>query len=255
MVNRKTQADAVVEVMEINGGYAKLEYLYSEVVKIPGVDWKTSTIDASIRRIVQQNHRIIKIKPGLYALKECIEILPKDILLLTENNKNESTNQEYGILNHSYYQGMVAEIGIISKFDTHIPPKDRRKIFIDKELDEVCSLKKIPTFTYQDVVNTSKNIDVIFFNSRNYPQQVFEIEHTTDFDNSLLKFVKLRDFNIKMNVVAIKEKQKLFIKKIENPAFDAIRKRVNFIDYDNLGKIYESFVFMKKTESLSFIQK
>jgi hypothetical protein len=37
MKKTKTQADAVVEVMEENGGYATFGHLYQHVLSVPGV--------------------------------------------------------------------------------------------------------------------------------------------------------------------------------------------------------------------------
>lgn len=253
MKKTKTQADAVVEALTSNGGYAKLNYLYRNVPKIPGVEWKTLTPNASIRRIVQEDKRILKIKPGLYALKEYIKNLPIDIFMLIENNRISNDNSEATIYSHNYYQGLIAEIGMINKFNTYIPPQDRGKKYIDKKLDDFSLMKDLPRFTYEELVNSVKNIDVIWFNTRNFPQKVYEVEHTTDFDNSLLKFLKLRDFNVKMNIVADRRRKGQFEKRIKHSAFDEIRNRVLFIDYDKLGKIYEACVALNENDVYSFI--
>ena len=49
------QHEAVIEVMRANGGYATLGLLYKEALRIPGVEWKTKTPFASMRRIVQKS--------------------------------------------------------------------------------------------------------------------------------------------------------------------------------------------------------
>jgi hypothetical protein len=54
------QYEAVIKVMEENGGFATLSYLYEKALKVPGVVWKTKTPFASIRRIVQDG-KLIKI--------------------------------------------------------------------------------------------------------------------------------------------------------------------------------------------------
>ncbi len=51
------QNEQVIKVMEDNGGYATLGYLYRHVnVK----DWKTKTPFASIRRIVQDSRYFLR---------------------------------------------------------------------------------------------------------------------------------------------------------------------------------------------------
>ena len=52
---RMKQHEAVIKVMEQSGGFATLGYLNQEVLKVSGVEWKTKTPFASIRRIVQDN--------------------------------------------------------------------------------------------------------------------------------------------------------------------------------------------------------
>ena len=62
------QHEAVILTLEKLGGLATLGLLNQEVFKIKDCEWKTKTPFASIRRIVQLNKGIYKIKPGLYGL-------------------------------------------------------------------------------------------------------------------------------------------------------------------------------------------
>ena len=62
------QYEAVIETLETLGGIATLGQLNHEVFKIEDCVWKTKTPFASIRRIVQLDKNIYKIKPGLYGL-------------------------------------------------------------------------------------------------------------------------------------------------------------------------------------------
>ena len=63
------QYEAVIQTLERLGGVATLGQLNQEVFKIKDCEWKSKTPFASIRRIVQENENIYKIKPGLWALK------------------------------------------------------------------------------------------------------------------------------------------------------------------------------------------
>ncbi|NCA81064.1 MAG: hypothetical protein EOM76_12980, partial [Sphingobacteriia bacterium] len=102
--------------MEQNGGFATLGFLNQEVLKVSGVEWKTKTPFASIRRIVQDERFFFKIKPGLWALLSQKNKLPQDILPTDAIPKRE---QE--IFNHSYYQGLLVEIGKLKKYETFVP--------------------------------------------------------------------------------------------------------------------------------------
>ncbi len=57
------QYEAVILTLEKLGGVATLGKLNQEVFKIKDCEWKTKTPFASIRRIVQLNENIYKIKP------------------------------------------------------------------------------------------------------------------------------------------------------------------------------------------------
>lgn len=116
------QYEAVIKIMEENGGYATLSYLYEKVLKVPNVIWKTKTPFATIRRIVQDDRFFFKIKPGLWALKNYRDKLPNEILSLIEEDKKV---EEEGDFTHSYYQGMIVEIGNIKGFKTYVPPQDK----------------------------------------------------------------------------------------------------------------------------------
>jgi hypothetical protein len=102
---RITQPNAVIITLERLGGVATLGQLNQEVFKIKECVWGTKTPFASIRRIVQFDKNIYKIKPGLYGLvKLKQEIESRGIIAETEKNKNSKEIVEF---NHSYYQGLL----------------------------------------------------------------------------------------------------------------------------------------------------
>lgn len=117
------QYEAVIETLELLGGVATLGQLNQEVLKIPECSWKTKTPYASIRRIVQERPEIYKIKPGLWALESHRHLLEANgIMVETSSNTNSRIYQDF---NHSYYQGLLLQIGNIDNFQTYIPPQDK----------------------------------------------------------------------------------------------------------------------------------
>jgi hypothetical protein len=236
------QYEAVIKVMEENGGFATLSYLYEKALKVPGVVWKTKTPFASIRRIVQDDRFFFKIKPGLWALKTYKNKLPTEILSLIE----EETE---GKFTHSYYQGLIVEIGNIKGFKTYVPPQDKNKKFLSKYLKELTSLDTILEFTYRDIIRRVQSIDVFWFNDRRFPSCVFEIEHSTDFKNALLKFLELQDFNVQMYVVSPKQRQREFSYIINFSSFDPIKERVEFVSYEEVAQWHARVFELKLIES------
>ena len=227
------QYEAVIKVMEENRRYATLSYLYEEVLKVPDVIWKTRTPFATIRRIVQDERFFFKIKPGLWALKTYKSKLPDEILSLIEEDKEV---EKEGKFTHSYYQGMIVEIGVMKGFETYIPPQDQNKKFLNKSLKEIVDLKTIYKFTYDDLIQKIKSMDVLWFNERKFPTSIFEVEHTTDFKNGLLKFLELQDFNVKMYIVSSHVRKREFLNKIEFTSFKLIKNSVKFLNYENVSQ-------------------
>lgn len=224
------QHEAVIKIMEQNGGFATLGYLNQEVLKVSDVEWKTKTPFASIRRIVQDERFFFKIKPGLWALLSYRDKLPLEIF-----PTNIVPKSEQELFNHSYYQGLLVEIGSLKKYETFVPNQDKNKKFLDKTLGEVSSQESFYQFGYDHIVRKAKTVDVCWFNARKMPSVLFEVEHSTDIQNSLLKFVELQDYNVNFFIVADKVRKKEYVGKLGLNAFVLIKQRVQFMDYDKLS--------------------
>ncbi len=224
------QYEAVIETMEKAGGIATLGFLYREVFKIKACSWNTRTPFASIRRIVQQNKHIYKIKPGLYALEKYRERFNRQgIVPQTEAPASDS-------FDHAYYQGLLLEIGNMNQWETYVPAQDKNKPFLGKTLGEVAQLTEIHPFTYPSLLERARSIDVLWFNVRGMLSAAFEVEHTTDMQNSLLKFFDLQDFYADFYIVASDKRQPEFCRKLNYSAFSEIRDRVKFLDYSYISK-------------------
>ena len=234
-----TQAQAVIETIDKLGGIATLNQINQHVFEVEGCVWKTKTPFASVRRIVQQTKGIYKIKPGLYALEIYRKQLEQDgITVQTDKNKN---SEEVKTFNHSYYQGLLLEIGRMRHLDTFVPNQDKNKLFLKTPLGEIRTLQTLPQYSYSELVERSSTIDVIWFNDHKMPHSFYEIEHSTDIQNSLLKFNDLRDFSARMVIVADEKRHSEFGNKMNYAAFHALRenKRVSFLSYESLDKQYE----------------
>ncbi|HXG07746.1 MAG TPA: hypothetical protein VNI77_10530 [Nitrososphaera sp.] len=236
------QYEAVLQTMEKLGGQATLAELYAEVMKIKECKWNTKTPFASIRRIVQTRPEIFRIRPGLWALKSY-----KHKLEVAEERDTTSTAIEQS---HSYYQGILATIGNLRGFLTFIPNQDKKKLCVKKPLAEIRTLDEVPNFSYETFVRRCGTIDVSWFNVRRMPHSLFEVEHSTDFQNSLIKFCDFQDFHTQMVIVADKQRRDEFKEKMQRSAFKAIEGRVEFLDYDMLVKQYE-YEVLRSSNSFS----
>lgn len=156
----------------------------------------------------------------------------------TDDNKD---SEEIKTFNHSYYQGLLLEMGKMRNMQTFVPDQDKNKRFLTTPLGNIRTLNVIPQFSYPQIVKRSSTIDVIWFNENKLPNSFFEIEHSTDIQNSLLKFNDLQDFYVRMVIVADEKRHLEFVNKMNYAAFNVLREnhRVAFLSYDSLDKQYE----------------
>ncbi|MBR0310666.1 MAG: hypothetical protein IJQ97_07255 [Paludibacteraceae bacterium] len=244
-----TQAQAVIETIDMLGGIATLNQINQHIFEITDCQWRTKTPFASVRRIVQQTAGIYKIKPGLYALETHRQALENNgILVQNEHNQDSDAIKTF---NHAYYQGLLLEMGKMRHLDTFVPDQDKHKQFLNQaELGDLRTIQVLPEYSFPQLVKRSSTIDVIWFNDRHMPHSFFEIEHSTDIQNSLLKFNDLQDFAARMVIVADEKRHNEFISKMGYAAFHQLaeKKRVSFLSYESLGKQYEQEFEKQKFE-------
>ena len=225
------QHEAVIEAMKRTGGYATLGQLYQTAIKIPGSIWGTQTPFASIRRIVQTHPEFFKVKPGLWALTVQREQVLK--VLGVSPSMPAAKVEEF---NHSFYQGLIVEIGNLKGYETFVPSQDKNKPFLTRKLSDAANLHDYYAFTYENLLRRAKTVDVTWFNERKLPKAFFEVEHSTDIQNSLLKFLEFQDFRISFFVVADAARHGEFQNKLGYTAFVPVRSEVKFIDYETLSE-------------------
>ena len=178
------QHEAVIQTLEKLGGRATLAQLYREVMKVEDCNWGTKTPFASIRRIVQTRPEIFKVRPGFWALESHRKILGLE--------KSLESSREVQEESHAYYQGILINIGNLKGYQTYSPQQDKNKFFIDKPLKEIRTLQEIPSFSHNTLVKRSETVDVIWFNERLMPNSFFEIEYSTEIQNSLGSVCKIQ---------------------------------------------------------------
>lgn len=225
------QHEAVILAMRQNGGYATLGQLYEAVPKIPECEWRTKTPFASIRRIVQTHDEFFKVRPGLWALESERDRVQRQF----SDAKAPAREKEYS---HYFFQGLVVEIGNLKGFDTFVPSQDKNKPFGQQKLGDVASMRQLYEFTYPEILRRAQTIDVTWLNSRRFPDSFFEIEHSTDIYNSLLKFMEFQDFRVNLCIVADNHRRAEFEDKLGSVAFGPIRHAVKFWTYDGVSELH-----------------
>ncbi|HWP79281.1 MAG TPA: hypothetical protein VN446_01450, partial [Candidatus Acidoferrum sp.] len=225
-----TQKEQVIEAMRQNGGYATFGQLNG---MLDFSSWKTRTPQASVRRIVQVNREFFKVSPGLWALAD------RRNTVLSKFEIKDNDEKRKAEFSHSYFQGLLVEMGNFQGFDTYVPNQDKNRRFLEKPLGSIATLKEIHAFTYPPILSKAKTVDVVWFNARKLPQAFFEVEHSTDIQNSLVKFYELQDFAARFCIVAPDYRKRQFDSVTQLSVFERIRSRVEFISYDDIAKEHE----------------
>lgn len=224
-----SQKDKVIDAMRQNGGYATFQQL-NQLVDFS--TWKTQTPQANIRRIVQVHDEFFRIKPGLWALSECKENVLKRFDIVENDTKSDD------LFTHSYYQGIIVELGNMHNYKTYVPNQDKNKKFLERKLCELTTESELPEFTYNKIAKRAKTIDVIWFNERRMPFRFYEVEHSTNISNSLDKFYELQDFRADFYIIADESRRNQFDRLLERNIYSSIRNYVKFFNYENLINQY-----------------
>ena len=140
---------------------------------------------------------------------------------------------------HGYFQGLIIEIGNMKHYTTYVPAQDQNRKFLEMPLKDICSTIRIPNFSYESVTDRAKTVDVIWFNERKMPNSFFEVEHSTDIQNSVTKFCDLQDFHSRFLIVAPQNRKEQFDKVMSRTAFKEVKERVAFHSYESIYKQYE----------------
>ncbi len=240
------QYEVVQLALEQNGGFATLGQLYHVVTKMPKWQSNSLTPFASIRRIVQQYPSIFfRIRPGLWGLEAQKEAIGKELAL-----PKYAPLAKVEAFSHSYYQGLLVELGNLKQFQTFIPAQDKNQMFLRRKLSEVATLSQPYEFTYSDILGKAKTVDVSWFNTRRFPHAFFEVEHSTDIYNSLLKYMEFQDFRTEFWIVADQIRKPEFEKRLKSTAFAPIQDRVKFLGYDSLSKLHSTLSESAAQETL-----
>ena len=203
-----TYSEAIEQVMLNNGYIAPLKLLYKEIWNYKDkTEIRGKTPHMTIQERVQRDKRFTRIGLGIYALTDYLDKLPK-----TTIPKNEKESKER---KHAIIQGMLLEIGNHQKdvYDTYT--NDKKWVFENKTLGSLATLQKVPQFTFQNIIDDSVSFaDVIWFNERQFPQVIFEVEHSTDFRDAFIKFMELQDFQTRFYCVSEENRREKFEKEI-----------------------------------------
>lgn len=231
-----TYSDAIEKVMLNNGYFAPLKLIYKDIWNYKDKsEIKGKTPNMTIQERVQRDGKFTRIGLGIYALTDYLDKLPKAEIPKTKQAEKERK--------HATIQGMLLEIGNHQKDISDTYTNDKKWVFENKTLGSLATLKTVPAFTFQHIINDSVSFaDVIWFNERQFPQVIFEVEHSTDFRDAFIKFMELQDFQTRFYCVSDEARREKFEREKGKTAFTAINKRVDFLTYEQVENDYKNAI-------------
>lgn len=244
--------EAIEQVLRDNGGVASLDVLYRDIVKYRDIttnrEWK-ATLRGILYREIQQKGHIVRVGLGVFALQNTVS----KPTLFQRITRGENIQRKW--LNHVNVEGMLLELGNFYGYDTYTA--NAQKYFDNKPLASIATLKDLPPFTFPDLLEQLRWIDVLWFERkpRPFPKFAFEVEIRPDFRSALLRLYQLRDFNTVLYVVADDTKRKLFEKCLQYEPFRTLHHRFAFLPIDKVLRLYQLRVQLAKEEEQIFGDK
>ena len=231
MKNKETWKDVTAKALELIGKKGHLRDIYNAIEGHQKTQTNPTWRD-TIRRTLQQYSIFYQEEKGsgIWLLKEEKPLQEFDPI------KNPEPK-------HEDIQGMLLELGNVYGYETFIPVYDSQKMFLNKSLKDISSLKKIPKFSHDKIVQTVSLIDVIWFNGDTdalIPKLAFEVEHTTDVTKGLGRLLELYQSGQRVDLFVLLPDQKLqkFRNEIHRPIFKEIRGVCKVKTYQPLIELY-----------------
>lgn len=237
-----TKVEAIAEVMKANGGTASLKNIYDDIEKYYPTAKVSKDWEAGIRGVLYRDigKSFKRIGLSLYGLID---------YKVEEKPKNDEVRM------HSYMEGICLELGNFKKYDTYTA--DPSALYRDNlHLKDVATVIDFPRFTYDNILQEARRIDVVWFNRDNlmFPQLVFEIvDSIGTLTGAFNRSLQLDNFRTKFFVVAPEEHHKKYEQTINLAPYNKSKERFTFINYEKMEKLYIHTAETQKIENSLFL--
>ena len=229
-----TKVEAIECVLKQNGGSANLNTIYEKIQKFYPKAKQSSEWESGIRgvlyREIKEGNRFKKIGISIYALKDY------------EENPLPKSNEKVKM--HSFMQGICLELGNARNYLTYTA--DPSKLYRDNVyFKDIANLKSVPNFTYKEITNEIRRIDVLWFNNAKYafPQCAFEVvDSVNTLNGAFNRCLQLKAFATKFIIVAPQIHYKKFKQKLELEIYQDKKNFFKFVNYDEMIETYEHVV-------------
>ncbi len=230
-----TKVEALIKLMSNNGGLATWQYIYDNIAKYYPNIQKSTEWQAGLRgtlyREIRNNTNFKKVGLGLFGLMEY------------NVQKEEEEIKKDTIRMHSYIQGVMIEMGNYDKHDTYSP--DISATFQKNiKIGDITSIKVVPKFTYSEIVEITKRIDIIYFNNtKGYQFPLIAVEVVDSIgtlDSSLSRLYQLKHFKVKFIVITPQHHLNKIERALQREPYSLERDRFIIQDYDTVLRSYKA---------------
>ena len=147
------------------------------------------------------------------------------------------------ISTHDEAEGVLLELGNLLGFETYLSARDRTKPYKNKTLGAIATLQEVPEFTFRSTLEVVREIDVIWFEPDGFPEYCFEVEHTTNVRDGLLRLYQISPLKgVKFFIIAPSENFPKFRVETSRKPFAEIEDRYHFKSYQDLAAFYNEAV-------------
>ncbi len=238
------KVEAIQKIMEDNHGTASLEIIYDNIEKYYPTAKRSHEWEAGIRgvlyREIRNNKRFKKIGLSIYALKNYVE--------------EAKPQKEDTVRMHAYIEGICIEIGNFKNFHTYTA--DPSALYRDNlNLQNIASMNAVPQFSYNEIVQEVKRMDVIWFNPKGlcFPQKIFEVvDSIGTLNGAFNRCLQLKNFRTEFFIVAPEQHRSKFNQTMNFESYRESNEKFKFINYDEIIELYENASRVNKIESKIF---
>jgi hypothetical protein len=240
-----TKIEAIKKVLEDHGGIATWKIIYDEVENYylnakKKQNWEPGLRGVAYREIyANKSFKQIGLGEGMIALldykEEKIEDVKKDTIRM-----------------HSFMEGVCLEIGNFLKLKTFTADPNAK--YNNLPLSELTTLQNIPQFSYPEILDTSKRIDILWFNEKGFqfPKRAIEIvDSIGTLEPALKRSLQLLEFNLSFYILCKNEHLKKVEKELNFEPYIRIRDRYKVRDYESILNIYNNPIAHSNDEFLS----
>jgi hypothetical protein len=180
-----------------------------------------------------------KVGLGIYALVDFKE------------EKVEEINEQAPQRIHSVMQGICLEIGNFLNLDTYTA--DPTATYNNLALENLATLRALPLFTYDKILDSTKRIDILWFNKKGYqfPKRAIEIVDTIGtLESALKRNLQLIEFNLDFYIIGRREHKAKIEKEMNREPYIRVKDRYKVKDYDEIIELYKNPIAHQNNEFL-----